>query len=359
MASGYQQDPSSGGAYGSTGSQSDSARSPSGLLGFFKSDKKPSRGEDNPPKRRGPKPDSKPALTRRQELNRQAQRTHRERKELYIKAMEQEILRLKESFSKTTRDKDSLAEENRQLKLLLAHNGIAWPGTGTEDLQRNPDPDPSNGYTSTASMSGSYAPGSTGYSPSPNHSNFNFNGGPVNVTHGNGRSMNKQQVQPGVDYDQAGIDFVLTLERPCMTHMQFLVERSAEEGGEPCGHALMASCPPDPFPGEDIPFGHSTGHLNGEPKTWDISKSDLAYLLDLSKRLNLGGEITPVMAWGMVLSHKRFSELKTEDFSSICLDLGAKIRCYGFGAVLEEFEVRDALESVFYNKSDVCIQPLS
>jgi hypothetical protein len=30
--------------------------------------------EGQTPKRRGPKPDSKPALTRRQELNRQAQR---------------------------------------------------------------------------------------------------------------------------------------------------------------------------------------------------------------------------------------------------------------------------------------------
>lgn len=44
-------------------------------LGFLKAlnDKKPTR-DGNPPKRRGPKPDSKPALTRRQELNRQAQR---------------------------------------------------------------------------------------------------------------------------------------------------------------------------------------------------------------------------------------------------------------------------------------------
>lgn len=30
--------------------------------------------DGQPPKKRGPKPDSKPALTRRQELNRQAQR---------------------------------------------------------------------------------------------------------------------------------------------------------------------------------------------------------------------------------------------------------------------------------------------
>lgn len=44
-------------------------------LNFLKSlnDKKTTR-DGQAPKRRGPKPDSKPALTRRQELNRQAQR---------------------------------------------------------------------------------------------------------------------------------------------------------------------------------------------------------------------------------------------------------------------------------------------
>lgn len=44
-------------------------------LGFLKTltEKKTTR-DGQTPKRRGPKPDSKPALTRRQELNRQAQR---------------------------------------------------------------------------------------------------------------------------------------------------------------------------------------------------------------------------------------------------------------------------------------------
>jgi len=84
-----------------------------------------------------------------------------------------------------------------------------------------------------------------------------------------------------------------------MNHMQFLVERASEPEGEPCGHALMASCPPEPdlenHP--DVPFGH-TMHLKGKaPKTWDVSKGDLANLLDLSKRLNLDGEITPVSTY--------------------------------------------------------------
>jgi hypothetical protein len=117
-----------------------------------------------------------------------------------------------------------------------------------------------------------------------------------------------------------------------MDHMQFLVERSSEPEGDPCGHALMASCPPDPFPESTVPFGHTpTHHMNGNvQKTWDVSKPDLANLLDLSKRLNLDGEITPVMAWGMVLAHQRFSELRLEDFEHLCQELGSKIRCYGY-----------------------------
>ena len=83
-------DVESAGQWQSIGSDS---KSPLAQFGFFKSltDKTTTRGlsrrlyrshatrltrlqDGQPPKRRGPKPDSKPALTRRQELNRQAQR---------------------------------------------------------------------------------------------------------------------------------------------------------------------------------------------------------------------------------------------------------------------------------------------
>ncbi|TGO10812.1 hypothetical protein BTUL_0125g00260 [Botrytis tulipae] len=351
--------------------QSEAGKSPlSSSLSFLKglTEKKSTRVDGSTPKRRGPKPDSKPALTRRQELNRQAQRTHRERKELYIKALEQEVFRLKENFSNVTQSKQSLAEENRQLKQLLAQHGISWNGSGGVDEFTN---NPSLGYKSSDSQAGSYAPGSLSFSPPPlsHSSNSNPNstyydagspqlGGAHRFYNGNDSSMGHQQVQ-GVDYDQAGVDFVLTLERPCMDHMQFLVERSGDADGEFfSGHALMATCPPEPdmemHPG--IPFGHCLPHshesdgLNGvapKQKTWDLSKSDLANLLDLSKRLDLNGEITPVMAWGMVLGHPRFLELTDIDLKSMSEELLPKVRCYGFGAALEEFEVRDALEARF------------
>lgn len=175
-----------------------------------------------------------------------------------------------------------------------------------------------------------------------------------------------------------------------MDHMPWLLDRSSANGGtEPCGHALMASCPPEPFSDltPDIPFGHkhsnntpsNNGHARqtsnqrnpnvsrnfsrnhaapsppaaertgvaaaGNPnssaamdvdgptggplRTWELSKSDLTTLLDLSQKLNLDGEITPVMAWGMVLAHPRLGELNERDFVKLTEELGSKVRCYG------------------------------
>lgn len=174
-----------------------------------------------------------------------------------------------------------------------------------------------------------------------------------------------------------------------MDHMPWLLDRSSANGGtEPCGHALMASCPPEPFSDltPDIPFGHkhstnnpgTNGHARqtstqrgpnvsrnfsrnhapsppaverprvaaaanpnssavmdvdgptgGPLRTWELSKSDLTTLLDLSQKLNLDGEITPVMAWGMVLAHPRLGELNEKDFVKLTEELGSKVRCYG------------------------------
>jgi hypothetical protein len=107
-----------------------------------------------------------------------------------------------------------------------------------------------------------------------------------------------------------------------MDHMQMLIVRSNEEEGEISGHALMASCPPE-------------SHMIKRPQVpWtseDASNTpSLNKLLDLSMRLNLDGEITPVMAWGVVLGHPRFAEMNSEDFQSLKEELKGKIRCYGY-----------------------------
>ena len=148
----------------------------------------PLAADGQPSKRRGPKPDSKPALTRRQELNRQAQRyvlnwiwlsarcfqiislmqisrTHRERKELYIKALEQEVLRLKETYGNICRERDTFADDNQKLRELLAANGIACPDGPTR----------TSGPGSTGSISAEANIGSSHYHLTP-QSNSTSNG---------------------------------------------------------------------------------------------------------------------------------------------------------------------------------------
>ncbi|CAZ79918.1 unnamed protein product [Tuber melanosporum] len=249
------------------------------------------------PKRRGPKPDSKPALTRRQELNRQAQRTHRERKERYIKTIEEEVARLREAFTVITREKTAMAEENRRLRAILDAHGIPY------DFQ---DVSPNVGQR----------PRHDEYQQAPEMERF------------------------GSTYDGIGIDFVLALEKPCMDHIQILTANSmTSPASDFHGHALMASCPSESNTSRhaEVPRGS---------KTFDVGPSELAILFNLSNRLELDGELTPIAVWAHVTRHERFADLEMADFKALEKTLLDKVKCHGFGAVVEEYEVVDALSEI-------------
>lgn len=93
--------------------------------------------DGQPPKRRGPKPDSKPAQTRRQELNRQAQRTHRERKEQYLKLLEEEVQDSRTRFEQISQDLRDSRNEVKRLRQLLSSHGIPFLGPNHDN---NPPP---------------------------------------------------------------------------------------------------------------------------------------------------------------------------------------------------------------------------
>jgi len=130
---------------------------------------------------------------------------------MYIKALEQEVLRLKELFSNTMRERDAVAEENRRLKDLLAAHGIRYDFQTTPiKFQRE-----HSGYgpSSSGSISGSYAAGSdsTSFSPPPpvpGHPQVTPNGMPPQP---HMQSM-AQLPSDRLDYDSIGIDFVLTYD---------------------------------------------------------------------------------------------------------------------------------------------------
>jgi hypothetical protein len=126
---------------------------------------------------------------------------------MYIKALEQEVLRLKEVYTTTVRERDAIADENRRLKELLAAHGITYelstPGTGNFPAQS------SYGSSSAGSVSGSgYGPGSTstGYTSPPSHP-------PPSIPDSASQQAGLARTPNGVDYDQIGIDFVLTYGR--------------------------------------------------------------------------------------------------------------------------------------------------
>ncbi|KAK4560875.1 hypothetical protein LTR86_005455 [Recurvomyces mirabilis] len=288
---------------------------------------------------------------------------------MYIKALEQEVLRLKEIFTNTTRERDTVMEENRKLRELLKAHGIHYDfATSPVKFSRE-----NSGYgpSSSGSISGSYNPGSgtesTSYSPPPVPGKAHIAPAPAKMEsspNGQGPMQNLAQLPNNrLDYDQIGIDFVLTLERPCMDHMQYLLVRSHNPEEQPfhhpmenpddaeqehmSGHALMGTAPPHSHimetPDEKYPYQMPQG----------MSAEGLSKLLDLSNRLPFEhySEITPVMAWTTLLRHPRFGELTADDFECMKNDLGTKVRCYGFGAVLEDFELTDALETVWTKKS--------
>ncbi|KAL9055848.1 MAG: hypothetical protein Q9162_003274 [Coniocarpon cinnabarinum] len=177
-------------------------------ISFGLNNDKKLKADGQPPKRRGPKPDSKPALTRRQELNRQAQRTHRERKEQYIKCLEQEVLHLKDNYAACSRERDAWEAEARRLSDILTAHGIQVPQGSFSPAPGHP--------SSSGSLSGSYPhnSASTSQTTLPSASNGFANTVVPPLPHSVTPPGNIPKSQPAsnVDYDQTGIDFVLTYD---------------------------------------------------------------------------------------------------------------------------------------------------
>ncbi|KAF3928161.1 hypothetical protein AA313_de0205086 [Arthrobotrys entomopaga] len=167
-------------------------------------------------------------------------------------------------------------------------------------------------------------------------------------------ALNNTSPNVGGAFDAIGIDFVLALERPCMEHIQKLVHDSLEDpnGTAISGHALMASCPPEShmLDNPDVDWGS---------RTYDLQPGELNMLLNLSPKMSLTGEVTPINAWAIIQGHPNFLQLTRHDFAAIKNELVPKVKCYGFGAVLEEYMVEDALDAVFAAKYTLANQRIN
>lgn len=58
------------------------------------------------------------------------------------------------------------------------------------------------------------------------------------------------------------------------------------------------------------------------------------------------------MALQSLKGHRNYATLTREDVLGMIDSIRSKVRCYGFGAVMEDFELRDALSSIFATKPE-------
>jgi hypothetical protein len=266
-----------------------------------------------------------------------ASRNHRERKENYIKSLEREVLRLREEEAAIVQDSKAVQQENAMLKEILSHHSIPIPDR-TARLK----------YIATVSVrdvtDGGQClqvtiPEMTDYS----HAAFDSFTSPFSTSmemsspdSGNTAApqVREASAQPSehsfrneppipqgladsstLDNPQIGIDFVLSLEQPCLGHTRGEGGISSEV---PSGHALTAQAP----------------LLTAAPLTpsssWQIPAIEIDRLLDLSSQLNLLGEVTPVQAWARLRAHPGFQKLSRDGLEGLKQALMVEVHCYGY-----------------------------
>ncbi|KAK1245240.1 hypothetical protein MKX08_004869 [Trichoderma sp. CBMAI-0020] len=306
-------------------------------------------------------PKGDPVEKRRAQLRR-AQHNYRERKDKYTKALEAELAR-------SRRNEAGLATEVQQLRArvyilnsLLSQNGISLPPEFAEDI--------SHGYTlhmddsSPASEQAQTAirpleelqldPTSKAANQSSPSSSDGFN-----LRHHGSRFFRKPlppvptatitlSAKPSdkthlseLDATTVGMEFVLTLERPCLGH----VHGNPKKPNEPGGHALTAtvqlqsalSLPPiDPQNPKPPPYQQAPAAV-------------LDRLLNLAPSVSEDGDVTPIQAWHYIRHQPQFGGFEIQNLNRLAEKLLVAMKCHGFGAAIQpslfESTVRETLSS--------------
>ncbi|KAK3169810.1 hypothetical protein OEA41_009194 [Lepraria neglecta] len=312
------------------------------------------------------------APSKRREQVRHAQRTHRQRTQNYIKTLESEVVRLRESEMKLMQEKEKLEKQvdilktNHFLSELPLPAGIEdesplaqppplsdfdMPATisySNDELNHQrlhvnfPRQDPSQGLgypTQTYPMAAPYQghPQSQNPQSAPDLPN-DFSLQSMNVSSAyEPRDASAAYADPAVvkgsalvDTIEIAIDFVLALEHPCMSHLPYPANPPTDD---PANHLMMVSTPL-------VARAPDAPQLN---QTWTASGAIIKELLNLSSSINLEGEITPVEAWHRLHQHPDFWRLDRNQIEKVKRELSASVRCCGFGAVLDEVVFDDAL----------------
>ncbi|KAF1839539.1 hypothetical protein BDW02DRAFT_564090 [Decorospora gaudefroyi] len=317
----------------------------------FEGSKKTSNG--------APEDAQNPGQKRREQVRR-AQRTHRERKEAYVASLEAEVVQLRANETKIQQETKALYAEINLLRRVLDENGIAQPsrtGTGHSPLANPAE----HGSTSadrrvlTLTVGQEATKGRNRrkqiYIQKENEETLPglsqlvtppFSGSTTRSDGFAGLSGHSPAKYIGsLDPEVIGMDFVLTLESPCLPHIDVANGASLSRTSSPSntgsspatstGHALTVSA--------CLFHSHPSppGQRQFSPASWDFPSASIDQLLSLSQSVPLqDSEVTPVQAWDYVRRHEQFPGLEVTRWEALKEKLVGFVKCYGFGAVIQQ-----------------------
>ncbi|KAL2070997.1 hypothetical protein VTL71DRAFT_14023 [Oculimacula yallundae] len=277
--------------------------------------------------------DDHEAYERRRNQVRRAQKSHRTRKALYFKSLEEEISELREQNAALLKGTSIqyLREIISQFQNVLVANNLTFP---PYDFDK-PCPDD---LTAIEVTGNSY-----------NTQCLKAQLLPSYVPCENSRSATQLLHASGLqNITQISFDFILALEQPCLSHRNHIPpDLLITEGMGANGHELMLSSPIRARGPESNRISSVDEEYPLLAK-WTVLTAELEGLLRLSQGLGLGiEEVTPVQAWQIITQHNRFESLTFELLERMRLVLLPMVKCYGFGAVIERAEFENVLNEMF------------
>ncbi|KAH7398997.1 hypothetical protein DE146DRAFT_788983 [Phaeosphaeria sp. MPI-PUGE-AT-0046c] len=300
-----------------------------------------------------PSPSSSPpkdaAYLKRREQVRRAQRTHRERKENYIKALEEQVLDLRTKQREIVRENEALTSEVVQLRGLVMSDGTpgnyanenAWmmePSEsshtwGGNDMWQHPSF--STVEDATSSQAWSWQGGSSSGVPV---SWVGHNAAPSSTVLALAAPSRRPTFTKVSELDRTdlAVEFIMTLEKPCINRATSTV---LDLGERSVDYALQA-----PSTGVYHTFLEDNVLKTG-PKEVAVNVS-LDKLLALSVDFKLEGEVTPIQAWQQIVLHPQFCSIGIETMRRLVEQLLWHVKCYGFGAVIDMSIFKELFKNV-------------
>ncbi|ETS78648.1 hypothetical protein PFICI_08501 [Pestalotiopsis fici W106-1] len=290
-----------------------------------------------------PKEQRQNPTEKRKDQLRRAQRTYRSRKEKYTRTLEAAFARAQAHEELLLKERARLRATVQRLVDTLNQNGIQppedciqcdevynqdymWVGSPTES-----SPSTSHGTNLSPQQIKESVHAVAGLTPQSDTTPESFQASSPIDGHLATSIVSQHGTTPICEFDEVavGMDFILTIEKPCRGH----IHGDPHNHDEPGGHAITATaqlCSPN----HRDPRCHSPQATplaaDSDADTTRVSSAAiLERLRNLSPLLCTPGESTPIQSWDLIRHHPGYGLLTQRDLWLLIERLGPSVKCHG------------------------------